>query len=187
MQRTLWIIAGILGLLLVHAGLLFFMGQPLVCECAQVSFWYGGAALDPQNSQQFADWYSLSHIIHGIFFYALLTFLFPRLPLSVRILGAMAIEMSWELFENTDMVINHYRQQALAEGYSGYSVLNSLGDVVCAGVGAFAASRLRVWMTIALVIALELLALYAIHDNLTLNIIQFIHPIDAIGAWQASI
>jgi len=67
MQRTLWIIAGILGLLLVHAGLLFFMGQPLVCECAQVSFWYGGAALDPQNSQQFADWYSLSHIIHGIF------------------------------------------------------------------------------------------------------------------------
>ncbi len=184
-MRMLWIIAGVLGILLAHAALLSYMGQPLACECDRIALWYGGAALDPQNSQQFTDWYSLSHIIHGILFYAFLTLLFPRLPLSVRILGAMAIEMSWELFENTDMVINHYRQQAIAEGYSGDSILNSVGDVFCAGVGALLASRLRIWMTIALIIALELIALYMIRDNLTLNIIQLIHPIDAIGAWQS--
>jgi len=183
-MRLLWMIAGVLGILLAHAGLLSYMGQPLACECG-LALWYGGPALDPQNSQQFADWYSLSHLIHGILFYALLTLLFPRLPLGVRILGAMTLEMSWELFENTDMVINHYRQQALAEGYSGDSVLNSVGDVFSAGIGAFFASRSRVWVSIMLVIALELFALYMIRDNLTLNIVQFIHPIDALNAWQA--
>lgn len=183
-MRLLWIIVGVLGILLAHAALLSYMGQPLACECGP-ALWYGGPALDPQNSQQFGDWYSLSHIIHGILFYALLTLLFPRMPVAVRILGAMAIEMSWELLENTDMVINYYRQQALAEGYSGDSILNSAGDVFFAGIGAVFASRSRVWMSIVLVIALELFALYMIRDNLTLNIVQFIHPIDALNAWQA--
>lgn len=183
-MRAIWILIGILGLVLAHAILLHLMGQPLACECGRLALWYGGPALDPQNSQQFADWYSLSHVIHGILFYGLLTLLFPRLPLSYRIFGAATIEMSWELFENTDMVINHYRQQALAEGYSGDSILNSVGDVVFAAAGALYTSRARVWMSVALIIALELVALYVIRDNLTLNIVQFIHPIDALHAWQ---
>ncbi|MFZ2555810.1 MAG: DUF2585 family protein [Minisyncoccia bacterium] len=183
-MRTAWVIAGVFGLLLAHAGILFAMGQPVICDCGFVKLWHG-VVISAENSQHLTDWYTLSHIIHGILFYALLAFLFPRMPLGIRLLLAMGIEMGWEFFENTDMIINRYREQALAQGYFGDSVVNSLGDVVAVIVGFLFTWRVPSWLAVALVITLELFALYAIRDNLTLNIIQLIHPIDAIGAWQA--
>ncbi|OGG72726.1 hypothetical protein A3A38_03635 [Candidatus Kaiserbacteria bacterium RIFCSPLOWO2_01_FULL_53_17] len=183
--RIAWVIIGVLGLLLIHAGLLSYMGQPWMYEGGYIKFWHG-VVVSGENSQHLSDWYTLSHVIHGIFFYAVLAFLFPRWPVGIRLLIAIGVEMSWELFENTDMIINRYREQALAQGYFGDSIVNSVGDVVAVIIGFIAARRLPAWGSVAVIIALELLALYMIRDSLTFNIIQLIHPIDAIGAWQSA-
>ena len=153
-------------------------------EGGYVKLWHG-AVISGENSQHLTDWYTFSHVLHGILFYALLTFLFPRWPLGVRLLAALAIESGWELFENTDLIINRYREQALAQGYFGDSVVNSLGDMLAALGGFLAAWRLPVIGTIILAVALEAGMLYFIRDSLLLNTIQLIHPLDAIAAWQA--
>jgi hypothetical protein len=186
MIRAGWIIAGVLGLLAAHAMLLLYMGQPLMYEGGFVKLWHG-VVVSGENSQHLTDWYTLSHIIHGVLFYALLAFLFPRWPVGIRLLLAIGIEMGWELFENTDMVINRYREQALAQGYFGDSIVNSLGDVLAVISGFFLTYKLPWWVSVVFVIALELIALYAIRDNLTLNIIQLIYPIDKLGQWQSGL
>lgn len=185
MQRAGWIIAGALGLLLAHAMLLAYMGQPLMYAGGYIKLWHG-IVLSDGNSQHLTDWYSLSHVIHGVLFYAFLAYFFPRIPVGVRLLLAIGIEMGWELFENTDMIIDRYREQALAQGYFGDSVINSVGDVLAVIAGFLLTWQLPSWASVALVIALEILALYFIRDALALNIIQLIHPVDAIGAWQAA-
>lgn len=183
-MRIALITTGVVGLLLLHVGLLAYMGQPLMYEGGYIKLWHG-VVVSGENSQHLTDWYTLSHIIHGILFYAILTFLFPRWPVGIRLLAALGVEMSWELFENTDMIINRYREQALAQGYFGDSIVNSLGDVAAVIIGFVAAWRLPTRGSVALIIALELLALYIIRDSLTLNIIQLIHPLEVIGNWQA--
>lgn len=172
-------------LLALHAVVLFCMGQPWIYEGGYVKIWYGAAALTAENSQHLFDWYSPSHVIHGFLFYAALTFFFPRLSVGTRLLMALIIESGWELFENTDLVINRYREQALAQGYFGDSIVNSMGDMIAAAFGFFCGSRFALWFSIAAIVGLECLALYVIRDSLILNIIQLIHPVDAIGAWQA--
>jgi hypothetical protein len=184
MRNILLVVAGVLGLILLHAGLLWYMGQPLMYSGGYIKFWHG-VVLSDGNSQHLSDWYSLSHIIHGILFYAFLAYFFPRIPLGVRLLLAIGIEMGWELFENTDMIIDRYREQALAQGYSGDSIVNSVGDILSVIIGFLLTWKLPSLASVALVIVLELIALYFIRDALALNIIQLIHPIDAIGAWQA--
>ena len=179
------ILTGVIGLFAAHAAILYFMGQPAMCACGHIDLWHG-IVTDSENSQHLFDWYSLSHVIHGILFYAFFTVLFPRLPVGYRLFLSVGLEAAWELVENSPWIINRYREQALAQGYFGDSIVNSLGDGFAALCGFLFASRSRIWMSIAVVIALELLALYAIRDNLTLNIIQLLHPIDAIGAWQAA-
>jgi hypothetical protein len=160
------------------------MGQPLICTCGFVKLWEG-VVLSPGNSQHLADWYTPSHIVHGVIFYAVLTWVAPQLALSTRLLLALGIEIAWELFENTPFVIGRYREQALAQGYTGDSVINSLMDVVAMTVGFVVAWRVPAWATLTLVVALELFVAYAIRDNLTLNILNFIYPLDAVRTWQA--
>ena len=179
-----WALAAIALILVGHPLALYLMGQPLICTCGYVKLWEG-AVLSPGNSQHLFDWYTPSHVVHGVIFYAVLTLVAPRLPLSTRFALALGIEVAWEIFENTPFVIDRYRQQALAQGYTGDSVINSMMDVVAMMVGFVLASRLPVLATIAIVIALELFVAYAIRDNLTLNIVNFIYPLDAVRAWQA--
>lgn len=177
-----WVIAALI--IVAHAGALLYMGQPALCECGVIKLWHG-VVISAENSQHLTDWYTLSHVIHGVLFYALLALVFPRLSMSLRLIMALVLESGWELFENTDFVINRYREQALAQGYSGDSVVNSVGDMFSVLAGFLIARRAPLVVSIVFVIMLELIALYAIRDNLTLNIIQLIHPIDAIGAWQS--
>lgn len=183
MSRSFVVI--VLAILAVHAAALYFMGQPLMYEGGYVKFWHG-AVISGENSQHLTDWYTFSHILHGILFYAALTFLFPRWSLGTRLLASLVIESGWELFENTDMIINRYREQALAQGYFGDSIVNSTGDMLAALIGFIVAWRLPIAITIIVAIALEAIMLYFIRDSLLLNTIQLIHPLDAIGAWQAA-
>jgi hypothetical protein len=179
-----WLLAAV-GLVLGQALMLRAMGQPWICECGNVKLWHG-AVMSSENSQHVADWYSLSHVVHGILFYALLWLVLPRrFGFAQRLLLALAIEVGWELVENTDAVINRYRETTISLDYFGDSVLNSAFDTLWMAAGFVLAARLPVPATVALALALELVAAWAIRDNLALNILMLIAPSEAVRTWQA--
>lgn len=176
-----WLIVGII--LLVTAGLLLWAGRSLICTCGYVEIWHG--ALDSGNSQHIADWYTLSHIIHGFLFYALGWLVLKQRPPGERLILAVTIEAAWEVLENSPIIIDRYREATIALGYSGDSVINSVADVAWMALGFAFARRAPVWMTVAVAIGFELLALWVIRDNLTLNVLMLISPVEAIKAWQS--
>ncbi len=176
-------VALIAGILLLQATVLHLMGRVWICTCGTIRLWVGDI-WSPELSQQLFDWYTASHIVHGILFYGLLRLVLPRAPVLVRLAIAAGLEVSWEIAENSPAVIEAYRKQALAAGYTGDSILNSLSDTVSMMTG-FALARLLPWQaTVALVLALEIGVGALVHDNLTLNILNFIHRFPAIEAWQ---
>ncbi len=164
---------------------LYLFGQPPICTCGFVKVWEPGV-LTAGNSQHLSDWYTFSHIVHGFIFYGLLALLLPRVPIRLRLLLALGVEIAWELSENTPAVIQHYREQALAVGYSGDSIINSVMDSLFMAFGFIVAWRSPWWVTVGIALFLELFVLYMIRDNLTLNIIGLIHPVQAISDWQAA-
>jgi hypothetical protein len=135
-------------------------------------------------SQRFADPYSFSHIAHGLIFFAFLWLLARSLAQRHRYFIALLMEAGWELLENSPFIINRYREGTIAVGYVGDSILNSMSDILMMSLGFFLASRLPVWGSILLFLAMEIGCALWIHDNLTLNVIMLIHPISAIKAWQ---
>ncbi len=179
--RTWLLIA--LALVVLQALVLCIFGQPLICECGYVKLWEG-VVLGAGNSQHLTDWYTFSHIIHGMLFYLGLWFFFPRLSVAQRFALAVGVEAAWEITENTPMVIQHYREQALAQGYTGDSIINSVSDTIAMMFGFLLARKLPVWSVVVLAIGLELWVGYSIRDNLTLNVINLIHHFDFIAAWQ---
>jgi hypothetical protein len=189
-RKPIWALTIVAALLLAtQIAVLHAFGQPFLSASRQILLWVNDP-FSPDNSQQLADWYSFSHIIHGFILYGLLRLAAPRLPIGARLLIAMGVEVAWELTENTPMVIQHYREQALAAGYTGDSVLNSVSDTAMMCAGFFLASRLRGWPVVALAAGLEVFTAYAIRDNLTLNVVNLIAPahwapIQAIHDWQA--
>ena len=164
------------------AGILMAMGRPPICTCGEITMW---GPVGPKQSQMLADWYSPSHIVHGLLFYALLWLVARRWPVERRFLLALVIEAAWEIVENTPMVIDRYREATIALGYTGDSVLNSISDVLMMAVGFLAARRLPLWAAILLLLVLELVPLWAIRDNLTLNVWMLLAPSDALRSWQA--
>lgn len=167
----------------VQIAALAAMGVPWVCKCG-VKLWEGGI-LNGQTSQHVADWYTPSHMVHGMLFYALLRWVFPKWPMPYVLLGAAGMEIVWEIFENTPWVIHRYRTATAASDYSGDTILNSVSDVGFMLLGFVIAWKWPTKWIIALVIALELLALAMIRDNLLLQIMTFIWPIDAVVDWQS--
>ena len=171
-------------LVLAAAAILLAMGRPPICTCGRVTLWVSSST-SPETSQMLADWYSASHIVHGFLFFGLLWLVARRLPVATRLLIAILIESGWEIAENSPITINRYRSATAAIGYSGDSVLNSVSDIVMMIAGFLLARRLPLWTAVAVVILLELIPLFVIRDNLTLNIIMLLRPIDAIRTWQA--
>jgi Protein of unknown function (DUF2585) len=177
---------GVPVLLVVQAGVLLAMGRPPICTCGYVKFWEGDA-LSSEMSQHLFDWYTFSHIVHGLLFYFALRLIFPKLPIAARLLAATGLEVAWEIAENTPWVIAAYRQQALAQGYIGDSAINSLFDTFSMITGFALARFIPVSASVLAALALEAFAAYAIHDNLTLNVLNFIHQFDAVTKWQSQI
>lgn len=173
----------VLGIMVVQALVLHLMGRVWICSCGTVRVWVGDI-WSSDLSQQLFDWYTPSHIVHGILFYGLLRLVLPRAPVLVRLAIAVGIEVSWEIAENSPWVIEAYRKQALAAGYTGDSILNSLLDTVAMMMGFAIARLLPLKATVALVLALEIGVGALVRDNLTLNVLNFVHRFPALEAWQ---
>ena len=173
-------------MIVAAAVILLLMGRNPICTCGTIKLWVGETN-SADNSQHIADWYTLSHIIHGFLFYGIFWIVARKWPVGPRLLGAIFVEAAWEIFENTDMVINRYREATIALGYVGDSVLNSVSDILFMVLGFFFAARAPIWLTVVLAIFFELLAGWVIRDNLTLNIVMLLYPLDAVKAWQGGL
>jgi len=183
MLRWTWLIA---FLILAAAGATeLSFGRNPICTCGTIELWVG-ARDSPKTSQMLLDWYSLSHVVHGLLFYGALWLIARRWAVEWRFVAALFVEASWEVVENTPFVIDRYRATTAALGYNGDSVLNSMSDIAMMALGFLLAQRLPLWAAFSLVVLLELIPLFVIRDNLTLNVWQLIAPNDALQAWQSA-
>ena len=178
------------GIWLAIGAILLIMGRLPICACGTVKPWWG-VVQSPENSQHIADWYSFSHVIHGLLFFFLAHLLWRRWrwfggkPAAWALPIAVLFEGFWELLENSPLIINRYRAVTASFGYEGDSVLNSLADIGFMALGFWIASKLPWQVSLAMAIGFELFTLAMIRDNLTLNVLMLVWPIEAIRVWQA--
>jgi hypothetical protein len=184
MKRSLpWfaILVVLLGTALVLRG----QGRLWWCSCDYLLVWSG----DPwssDNSQHLLDPYSFTHLLHGFLLCGLLALLVPRLSTVWRLWLAVTIEAAWEIVENSEFVIRRYREETAALGYHGDTIVNSLGDILVCGLGFMVAQRLGFKRAFVVFLVTEVTLAILIRDNLTLNVVMLIYPIEAIKEWQAA-
>ena len=182
-KRKFWPWLVIVSVLAASAFQLRDQGRLWWCSCGRASWWTGNA-WGSLTSQSFLDPYSFTHILHGLMFCGLLTLLVRGMPTSWRLCLAITVEAVWELIENTDTVIQHYRAATASLGYQGDTVMNSLGDIMCCGIGFMIARKLGWLRSIIVFCVTEAILLVWIRDSLLLEIIMLVRPISAVKGWQ---
>ena len=175
---------GVMALMIITLRL---MGRPWICECGSVKLWHG-AVVSSENSQHIADWYTFSHITHGFLFYWLAWCLSrvvrPLRTVSIRMVLAVVVEAGWEILENTNFIIDRYREATISLDYYGDSILNSSFDVVFMTMGFLVAARIPWLATLFIALSFEIFTAIMIRDNLSLNILMLVWPVEAVKTWQ---
>lgn len=174
----------VLGIIVLTAAYLVWIGREPICKCGYVKLWHG-QVVSSENSQHLSDWYTPSHLIHGFLFFGALWLVARRLSFGWRLVIATLVEAAWEIVENSDAVIERYRSVTISLDYYGDSVLNTVSDLGAMVLGFWLASRLPVWVTVALIILFEGTTMWLIRDGLALNILMLLYPLDWVAEWQA--
>jgi Protein of unknown function (DUF2585) len=176
----------VVGIIALQALILLAMGRVPMCTCGTIKLWHG-VVNSSENSQHIFDWYSFTHVLHGIWLYLLTWLVLPRAPVVLRLILAVFLEGAWEVLENTNFVIERYRASTISLDYYGDSIVNSVSDTFTMMFGFLLARMLPVWGTIAVIVAIELTLGYLIRDNLFFNILMLIYPLDGVKAWQSAL
>ena len=152
---------------------------------ATVDLWVG-ARDSPQTSQMLADWYSLSHIVHGLLFYAALWLVARRWPVEWRFLVALLdrgelggdrehADGDRPLPRDDRRARLHRRQRhqfAVRHRDDGARLPRSRASCRCGRRSRCSSCS-------------KSIPLFVIRDNLTLNIWMLLAPNAAVAAWQA--
>lgn len=173
----------LLAILSGTAVVLLAMGRVPVCACGTVKLWHG-VTMSAENSQHLTDWYTPSHVLHGLFFYWVLHWLAPRRTFGWGLVAATLVEAAWEIVENTDAVIDRYRAVTIALDYYGDSVINSVVDIAAMWLGFWLARVLPVWASIGIFVAAEAVTTWWIRDGLLLNVLMLLWPLESVRMWQ---
>lgn len=173
----------IVFIVLTTSVILYFQGRSLICTCGTVFLWVGDI-WSSNNSQHLFDPYSFTHLLHGFLFCWFL--LLPKKDISYnwKLLLVVMIESIWEVVENSSFIINRYRQNTLALGYQGDTIINSLSDILMCATGFAIARYLGFKKSLIVFVITEIILLLWIRDNLTLNIIMLLYPLESIKTWQ---
>lgn len=185
--RTMTLQRGIVASVLVAvatAMVLLAMGRSPIAASGVVKLWHG-VVQSSENSQHLTDWYTPSHLLHGLVLYAATHVLLGRFGVGWRLLVATLAEAAWEIAENTDAVIERYREATIALDYFGDSVLNSMADIAAMWAGFALARVLPVWASVALFVVAEAVVMFFIRDGLLLNVLMLVWPLEAVRQWQA--
>ena len=168
------------------AYLLDQQGRLWICACGRVLVW-AGDIWSADNSQHLFDPYSFTHLLHGFVFFWVAAWLWPRLDFQWQLWVAILVEAAWEVAENSEVIIQRYRDATLALGYNGDTIINSLSDIALCGVGVVLARYLGLRRTLVLFVMTEVVLLFWIRDGLLLNILMLLYPIEAIRVWQSQL
>jgi len=182
-EQKYWLLFAIVLLFATTALLLHLEGRLWLCACGSIRAW-SGQICSADNSQHFLDPYSFTHVLHGFLFFWLIALLLRRLNANWQLVLAIAVEAGWEVFENTNFIINRYRSETAALGYNGDTAVNSFGDILCCLIGFVVARRLGLRRSLIVFAVLEVILIFWIKDSLLLEIVMLVAPVDAIRAWQ---
>ena len=162
---------------------LYFQGQPLICECGYIKIWEN-EIMSSGNSQHIADWYTLSHFLHGVLIVLIWRLFFPKLPMRYAFLIGIVTAVSWEVIEHTDYVLERFREATISLGYFGDSVLNSVADAIFMSIGLYTATRLRLAHIFVVFFVLEVISATFARDSLLLSTLMLVHPVEEVKTWQ---
>ena len=158
-------------------------GRMFICTCGHFALWTSDTC-SSNTSQQLLDPYSFTHVLHGFLFFWLIALLFRRMSSGWQVSLALLLEGAWEIFENTRFVIDKYRTETAALGYTGDTIVNSLGDITCAFVGFMIARQLGLRRSLIVFVLVEIFLIVWIRDSLLLQILMLVRPVEAIKVWQ---